>query len=58
MRGEFVGFFIIKQLKKPRLCSVDCSQPLYERVRKKSRASAKHAGGGGGGGVCEPLHFA
>ena len=30
--------------------SVDCSQPLYERARKKSRASAKHAGGGGG--VC------
>ena len=26
---------------------------LYERARKKSRASAKHAGGGGGGGVCE-----
>ena len=25
---------------------IDCSQPLYERARKKSRASAKHAGGG------------
>ena len=28
---------------------IDCSQPLYERARKKSRASAKHAGGGGWG---------
>ena len=43
MRGEIKEFFIIKQIKKPRLCSVMlCCEALRKRL-EHSRSREKHS---------------
>ena len=41
MRGEIIGFFIITQITKPRLCSV-LSQSTYQAL-ERSRSGEKHS---------------
>ena len=44
MRGEIKGFFIIKQIKKPRLCSV-LLQSTQEAARARKKCRGKHETG-------------
>ena len=52
IRGEFNGFFIIKQIKKPGLCSVSLVVNLVKRIEHSRSKDRRLVGSVGRAPVC------